>query len=203
MFTLSASDNNLLDVEVLALFKDVAVLSIDGERQLLKVSGDAVSGVVLISSDSQSAVVEYAKVRKTLTLSEKISAVFKVPENLSVSILRNTQGQYKTSGSINDIPVMYLVDTGASIVAMSSLDAKILGIEYESQPTGEAVTASGRVKSWKVVLDRVQVGQITRQNVAAVILEGEYPTDILLGMTFLSQVSMQESDGVLMLMSKF
>ncbi len=191
------------DVEVLGLFKDAVMLTIDGEKHLLKVDGQAVAGVSLVSSNSQAAVLEYNGQQQTLYLSEKVSSVFNAPENVIVSIARNNQGQYKTTGNINGVPVSYLVDTGATIMAMSESSARNLGIDYQSGQIGEAVTAGGRVKSWRVIINTVQVGQISRLNVEAAILAGDHPLEILLGMTFLSQVSMQESDGVLMLMSKF
>jgi len=198
-----ALESEAPDVEVLGLFKGAAVLRIDGQRQLLKMGDESPTGLLLISADSKTAVIEYQGQRKTLYLSEKVSSIFEVPENIVVSIQRNNQGQYKTTGSINGVPVSYLVDTGATIMAMSSVDARNLGVDYESGQAAEAVTAGGLIKSWRIVLDRVQVGQILRQNVEAAVLEGDYPVDILLGMTFLRQVSMQEADGVLMLKSKF
>jgi aspartyl protease family protein len=198
-----ALESDAPDVEVLGLFKGAAVLRIDGQRQLLKMGDESPSGLVLISADSKTAVIEYKGQQKTFYLSDKVSSVFEVPENIVVSIQRNNQGQYKTTGSINGVPVSYLVDTGATIMAMSSVDARNLGVDYESGQAAEAVTAGGLVKSWRIVLDRVQVGQILRQNVEAAVLEGDYPVDILLGMTFLHQVSMQEADGVLLLKSRF
>ena len=108
-----------------------------------------------------------------------------------------------TTGSINDVPVSFLVDTGATLIAMNSGTARRLGIEFESLESGNAVTAGGNVKSWRVALSSVQVGGIRRENVEAAVLAGDYPLEILLGMTFLRNVRMEESDGILVLSSKF
>lgn len=191
------------EIEVVGLFKNAAVFGIDGKHRMLKVGGDPVAGIVLISADSESAVIEFDGQRQTLFLSERVAGVFKKPENISVSIQLNNQRQYVTTGSINGVPVSFLVDTGATLIAMNSGTAKKLGIAYESSAPGTSVTAGGKIKSWRVVLSSVQVGGIRRQNVQAAVLEGDYPLDILLGMTFLRDVRMEESDGILVLSSKF
>ena len=65
------------------------------------------------------------------------------------------------------------------------------------------VTASGVSRSWSVKLDKVKVGEIIVPNVQAVVVQGAYPSQILLGMSYLKHVKMQEHNSVLMLQSKF
>ena len=60
-------------------------------------------------------------------------------------------------------------------------------------------TASGKVNAWHVTLQSVSVGGISVDNVEATVVEGDYPSKILLGMTFLRHVKMEETDGVLSL----
>lgn len=191
------------DIEVVGLFKHTAVFRIDGKQKMLRVGGDPVAGIVLISADSESAVIEFDGQRQTLFLSERVAGAFIKPEKITVSIQLNNQKQYMTTGSINGVPVSFLVDTGATLIAMNSGMAKKLGIAYESAKSGKVITAGGSVKSWRVVLSSVHVGGIRRENVGAAVLEGDYPLDILLGMTFLHNVRMEESDGILVLSSKF
>ena len=94
------------------------------------------------------------------------------------------------------------MDTGANIVAISGVEAKRLGLDFESGRKLQATTAAGVVASYEVVLDSVQVGAIKVDNVAAVVLPGDHPTDILLGMSFLDRVVIREEKGVLLLISK-
>jgi len=191
------------DIEVVGLFKNAAVLNIEGKQRVLKVAGAPVDGVELIAADSESAVIEIDHQRHTLLLSEKMAGTFRKPEEITVSIPLNNQRQYVTTGSINDRPVKFLVDTGATIMAMNTAVAKKLGIDYASSETGHVVTAGGKVRTWRVFLSSVQVGGIKREHVEAAVLDGEYPLQILLGMTFLHHVTIKEGNGVLLLTSKF
>jgi aspartyl protease family protein len=191
------------EFEVVGLFKDIVVLNIEGNQTVLKVGGDPVAGIELISANSGSAVIEFDQQRQTVFLSQLVSGSFKQPETISVSIQLNGQRQYVTTGSINNTPVRFLVDTGATLMAMSSAMAKNLGVEFKYSRMGQAVTAGGKVNTWRVFLSSVQVGGIRRENVEAAVLDGDYPLDILLGMTFLRDVDIAESDGILVLSSKF
>jgi aspartyl protease family protein len=191
------------EFEVVGLFKNMIVLMIEGEQSTLKVGGDTVAGIGLISADSESAVLAFGDERQTVYLSQRVSGAFKKPEIISVSIPLNSNRQYMTSGTVNDTAVSFLVDTGATLMAMNSNTAKKLGIDLASSQPGTAITAGGKVNTWRVSLSSVQIGGIRRENVEAAVLDGDYPVDILLGMTFLREVEMAESDGILVLSSKF
>ena len=190
------------EIDVYALFKNSALVSINGKQHVLRLGG-SIQGITLISADSRRAVVAWQGQEFELTLSRQMAGGFQPVEEGSVSIQLNNKGQYVTTGSINNVPVAFLVDTGASIVAMNSAKARQLGLQFETGNPGEAVTAGGRVKSWQIVLDQVQVGAIKRYNVKAAVLEGRFPAETLLGMTFLQQVEISEANGVMVLTSKF
>lgn len=191
-----------LDVDVVGLFSGAAVLKIDGQRRLLKAGQRSAEGVILISADSGEAVIEYQGRQVTLELSNKVSSTYQSPEKSTVTIPRNDQGQYVTHGSINGRPVRLLVDTGANIVAMNVSTARELGVDMSTGTPMQANTAGGMRRSWQVTLEQVEVGDIRVHNVPAAVLEGGYPRQILLGMTFLQNVEISEKAGVLMLTSK-
>ncbi|MCB1691879.1 MAG: retroviral-like aspartic protease family protein [Pseudomonadales bacterium] len=191
-----------IDIEVVGLFKGAAMLVIDGDQRLLKTGEQTPEGIRLVSADSHEAIVEIGGERRTLDLSTRISSQFEVPDKVTVSIGLNNIGQYRTTGSINGRPVAFVVDTGANVMAMNAAMAKSLGIDYDGRRPKRAVTAGGVVNSWDVTLDRVDVGQISVPNVKAAVLEGDYPRDVLLGMTFLRNVRMHEGPEVLLLESK-
>lgn len=192
-----------VDIEVVGLFKNAVVVGINGQQRMLKVGQTSPEGVLLISADSEKAVLSLDGESRTLYLSRKIGTGFKQPQEVSVSILRNDAGLYAVGGSINGSPVRFLVDTGANIVAMNSVRAKWLGLDIEKGKKQQVTTAAGLVSSYEVMLDTVQVGGIRMSNVPAVVLPGDHPVDVLLGMTFLSRVVMREEKGVLLLISKF
>ncbi len=106
-------------------------------------------------------------------------------------------------GSINGRPVRFLIDTGANIIAMNSRMARNLGIDFSGGKIMTATTAGGAIRSWEVILGAVQVGEIRVTNVQGAVLEGEFPKDILLGMSFLRRVKIQENAGLMVLTSQF
>lgn len=187
-------------VEVLALFKGKAILKIDGNQQLLKVGQVSGSGVKLISSDSKGAVIQYDGVRHSLGLSQAIGSRYVAPEKSVVAISLNERSQYKTGGSINGQPVTFLVDTGATVVALNRNIARQLGIQFRL--VGEragVVTASGTAPSYRILLDQVKVGEISLSNVEAMVVDSDFPVSPLLGMSFLGRLDIREEDGVMYL----
>jgi len=191
-----------VEVEAHGLFKNAAMLSIDGQRKLLKV-GQSLAGVTLVSATSQQAVVDIDGQRHTLTMSRRIGATYHQPSNREVRIPRNQQLQYITNASINGRRVQVMVDTGANIVAINESQATALGIDYARGEPAAVSTASGTARAWQVMLDSVDVGGIRVDHVSASVLEGSHPTIVLLGMTYLRHVKLEEDAGVLVLTRDF
>jgi len=190
------------DILVKALFKDNAIIEVDGERKRLE-SGDSFAGVTLLSADSEKAVVEIQGERKTLRVGRRIGTLYRDPEKTTVRINRQQGGHFFTPGRINKRPVTFLVDTGATSIAMNSRIARELGISYSDGQQQMVQTASGTVLAYRVILSSVSVGSLTLHNVEAGVLEGSFPTQILLGNSYLNRVNMQVDDGVLVLQAKF
>ncbi len=190
-------------VEVVGLFKNRAVVRVAGGEALIKVGETSPQGVILISADAEKAHVRYRGQDYHLSLSTRVGGGFKTPEKAQISIAPDRYGQYRIRGSINSNFADFLIDTGASVVALSSEDARGLGLLYERGKKGLVQTAQGTVDSYFMILDEVTVGNITVYNVQAAVIEGTHPVDILLGMSFLRQVGMQEVGGVLTLTQKY
>ena len=191
------------DIEVLGLFSDAAMLRINGVELLLKAGRKSPDGVLLVSANSKEAVVEVEGQQVTLQLSERINSGYEEPLIRNVAVQINDRGQYITTGSINGRPVRFLIDTGANVVALNSKMAASLGIDLQSGKVMETTTASGTVRSRAVLLESVHVGEIGASNVQAVILEGDFPVDILLGMSFLKNVKIEENAGLMLLQAQF
>jgi len=193
------------DLHVVALFKDRALVMIDGERRMLRSGETSPEGIRLLSADSKAAVFEYRGQTLKRQLDGRVTAV--TPPSAAgeeVRVWRNSQGMFRTAGSINGLPVHFLVDTGATSVAMNSGQARRLGIDYrvEGDPTWVS-TASDVSQAFRVRLKRVKVGAIQIRNVDAVILEGSQPDEVLLGMSFLSRLEMINRNDQLILRKKF
>jgi aspartyl protease family protein len=191
-------------VRVKALFPDKAMVEIDGKTRVLKAGKPSPEGVVLISADSREAVIEVNGERRSYALDSRIGGNLSTPQKTEVRISRDAGGNYTTVGSINGRTVDMLVDTGASSIALSEVEAKRLGIPYWL--TGEKAgvrTASGFARGYLVTLDEVRVGSISLQQVRAVVVQGNNPVRVLLGMSFLNRVEMENVGNVMVLRSKF
>ncbi|MCB1760572.1 MAG: TIGR02281 family clan AA aspartic protease [Gammaproteobacteria bacterium] len=187
-------------IKVVALFTDKAMVEIDGVRRLLKAGASSPEGVKLISANARGALIEVDGRREQYRLGASYGGNFARAKAFEVRIARNPQGAFVTVGTINGRQVQMLVDTGATAVAMSEPEARRLGIRYRLNGKRSGVrTASGYARAYQVTLDQVQVGEIALRNIEAVVIEGDSPTQVLLGMSFLRQVEMDVGDAVLVL----
>jgi aspartyl protease family protein len=193
------------DIHVVALFKDRVMVDIDGKRHLLRSGQTSPEGVTLVSADSGGAVFRY----HGKTLERRLDGRARAPAKHAASgdevrIYRDNQGMFKTVGSINGLPVSFLVDTGASAVAMNANEARRLGIDYRVEGDSTYVaTASSVTQAFSVKLERVKVGDIELRNVDAVVLDGSMPREVLLGMSFLRRLDLQNQGDHLSLRKKF
>lgn len=189
-----------VQVKAVGLMTDRAILEIDGQSKMLRVGESGPGGVKLISADSKQAVVLIDGKKRTLNLGSSLASGYRAPQAQKVTLLRDQTGHYFASISINgQSPMQMLVDTGATTLALSGRDASRLGISYINNKTHRTGTASGVSLAYEVVLDRVRIGDIELHNVQASVLEGDFPTIPLLGMSFLRQLRMHEEAGALVL----
>lgn len=191
-------------VEVRGLFKNAAILQVNGQQRMLKVGQTSPEGIKLIAANSKQAEIEIDGKRAVLSLSNKIASTFTEAVLGEARIPAGVNGHYFTIGMINDQPVKFMVDTGASAIALNSIVAKQLGLDYLTSPRYVGVsTANGVVRGYMVSLREVKVGGIKLNNVEAVVTEGEFPQEILLGNAFLSELDMKVESGVLILQAKY
>jgi len=190
-------------IEVQGLFSNKAVLMIDGKRHILAVGKISPEGVKVISADSRGAVLEVDGEQKHYNLGNTVSTSFTKRKSQKETIFVNSGGMYMTFGNINGRSVRFLVDTGASAIAMNTEQAKRLGIQYDKVGMPSSVsTASGYAKAYRLRLKSVSVGDITESNVEAFVIDGDHPGPILLGMTFLGRLSVEHSGNAMTLMQK-
>jgi aspartyl protease family protein len=191
-------------ITVVGLFKDTAIVLIDGTRRLLRIGDTSPEGVTLIAASSTDAVLEVDGEQKRFGLGGQIGGSYAKPELATVRIWPTPNRMYAVLGSINGYPVEFIVDTGATLVSMSGREAKRLGIDYRVVGTpGRSSTASGITKIYIVNLDRVRVGDIVLSNVQGAVHDGDFPPSALLGMSFLGRLNMHQDGQVLELQQKF
>jgi aspartyl protease family protein len=192
------------DVRVVGLFKNRAVVIIEGKQRVLRVGQTSPEGVKLVAADSESALLEYQGEEIKGMLDGRVSTRTRPPATEEVQIWRNSQGMYATTGSINGLPVSLLVDTGATQVAMNAAQARRLGIDYRVIGVPAAITTASRLEpAWAVTLDSVKVGDIELSNVAGVVLEGAQPQTVLLGMSYLGRLEIRNEGRLMTLQRKY
>jgi len=176
-----------------------------GKPRTLSVGQVTPEGVKLISASSESAVFEYNGKRRTLAVGEGTRVAMAATPSGSgqVTLRADGRGQFYAEGWINGNGIRFLVDTGATTIALSTSEARRLGIDYLKGTRAIGHTASGTVVAYGVKLATVRVGDITLQNVDAHVLEGAGPTAALLGMSFLNRTQMNRDGDTLILVRRY
>jgi aspartyl protease family protein len=192
------------EITVLGLFKDKAILQVDGKQRVLAKGEQSPEGIKLVSADSEQAVLEIDGEQKSYKLGTHIGTTYAKPAaGPAVQVWPDAGGMYSVVGSINGYPVNFLVDTGATVVALNRTQARRLGIDYLVEGiSGQSATASGVVATYHVVLDRVRVGDIALEDVEAAVVDDDYPLEVLLGNSFLNRVDMRREGMMLELRTK-
>lgn len=118
---------------------------------------------------------------------------------IMVSLARDRSGHYLADGGINGQAVRFLVDTGATDVAISVETAQKIGVPYGPRIT--VMTAAGPAAGWRTRLDSVSLGPVVLENVRAIITPG-LGREALLGMSFLQYFNMRQEGDQLILESR-
>lgn len=108
---------------------------------------------------------------------------------------RNRAGYYLSPGTINGVPVTFLLDTGASMVAVPSSVAEEAGLRRGAAM--ESITASGIVPSRLTQIARLGLGPIVMHDVRATIIPAMPGDEVLLGMSFLKHLHLEQQGDVL------
>ena len=102
---------------------------------------------------------------------------------------RDALGHFRVQGRVDGRQLEFMVDTGASVIALTADDAAQLGIHpADSEYTVLLKTANGTVHAAPTTLDMVEIGDIMMQDVAAVVMPDGALSDNLLGLSFLSRL---------------
>lgn len=191
-----------LNIEAKMLAQGSALLAIDGKQRFLRDGARSPEGVLLVSADPQRAIIEWDGKRQTLKLNRQISTGYSPASKAEVRIATSRGGHYLTPGRINGRPVDFMVDTGATTIAMNYHEAERLGIDYRAGTPVTVSTANGRAQAFRVLLSRVSVGDIELHQVDALVSTSSSPEVILLGNSYLGKVDMRVEAGVLLLQAK-
>lgn len=191
-------------VNIVGLFNGKAVVMINNAKPRTLSSGQTADGVKLISADSKMAVLEIEGKRQELGMEQAASVsggAASAPG--SVVLYSDSSGHHLTDGQLNGVTLRFLVDTGASVVAMNSSDARQAGIDYKKGKRIPMHTANGVIQGYLVVINSLKLGGVTLHQVEAVVNEGDSPHVVLLGMSALNRLDMKREGITLTLTKKY
>jgi aspartyl protease family protein len=193
------------DVALIGVIGDkAAVVAIDGgDPKTVKV-GQKWQGITVITVEKERATVEIDGKLRVLKRGEHYRAAggTEALERQSVVLASDPAGHFFTEGTINGTPVRFVVDTGATLIALPGRDAARLGIDYRKGPRGRVSTANGPTTVYQVKLDRVKLGGIELTSVDGVVIEQGLDV-ALLGMSFLNRVDMRREGQTMTLIRRF
>ena len=116
---------------------------------------------------------------------------------VEVKLIGNGQGHFVASGHINGQPVNFMLDTGATDVAIPAQLAQRLKLEQGFGVT--LSTANGRTEGYRTRVDRLQLGDIVLRDVRAIVVPGLDGDQVLLGMSALNKLEFTQRGGTMLL----
>ena len=114
----------------------------------------------------------------------------------SLSIPRDARGHFQTEGRIDGQRIGFMVDTGASVIALNETSAARFGLRPSRGDYNATVsTANGTIKAARTRLAMVEIGGLIVRDVEAMVLPDEALSENLLGLSFLSKLKRFEYAG--------
>ncbi len=117
-------------------------------------------------------------------------------DSRAVVISPASNGHFQVEGRVDGRRMDFMVDTGASVIALTERDAAMLGIHPAARDYVATVrTANGSVHAAPIELDMVEIDDIVVRDVAAMVLPDDALSDNLLGLSFLQRLHRFEYSG--------
>jgi len=183
--------------------RSAAVLALDGGDPKTVKLGQTWRGITVLEVEHDRATVEIDGTKRVLERGQHVRNAANVASDRGKATLAaDTRGHFYADGAVNGVPVRFVVDTGATYVALPLRDAQRMGIDYTSGRRGNMQTANGPAPAYLVKLDTVRLGGIELHNVDGVIMESGLE-QALLGMSFLNRLQMQRDGAVMTLIQRF
>ena len=181
-----------------------ALLVVDGRAPKAVAAGETWQGVKVLSTSGDQAVLEVGGQRQTLRVGEAPMSwgATAAPRGNKIVLSAGSGGHFVTPGAINGRAVEFMVDTGATAVAMGVSEAERLGIDYRKGQLGRGNTANGQVAVYQVKLASVRVGDVEVYDIDAAVLPNG-PSQILLGNSFLGRFQMTRFNDQLVLERRY
>ena len=182
-----------------------ALLVVNGTAPRAMAAGESHQGVTVVSVGREEALVALDGVRHSVRLGEAPVSVGSRGGAGSASagtqrvlLQGDSQGHFVGNGEINGQAMRFMVDTGATTVALGAPEAKRLGLRYEGGTPVRMGTANGVAQGWRLRLDAVRIGDMEVRDVEAVVMPHALPF-VLLGNSFLRGFQMSRNNEQMVL----
>lgn len=182
-----------------------ALLVIDGAAPRAVAVGSTLRGVKLLGVGSGQALIEVEGQRQTIVLGAAAVNLGGVPSpgsGTEIKLASDAAGHFQTQGTINGGSVTFLVDTGATLIAIGQPDADRLRLPYKDGQRVTLRTANGDTQGYRVRLNTVRVGDVEVYDVEAVVHGTALPF-VLLGNSFLTRFQMKRENDTLTLLRRY
>jgi aspartyl protease family protein len=183
-----------------------ALLIVDGNAPKIVAAGESFNGVKVVSTQGDTAVLMVGGKRLNMRVGDAPASVGEQAGSKSsgsrIVLSVGDGGHFLAQGSINGKSVQFMVDTGATAVAMGAAEAKRIGIDYTSGRPVRMNTANGQALGYLLTLNSVRIGDVEVQNVEAIVSPQHMPY-VLLGNSFLTRFSMRRDNDQMVLERRF
>ena len=183
-----------------------ALLIVDGTTPKSVAAGETHQGVKVISTAGDQAVIEQDGKRRTLRVGDAPvslgGAGASAGRGTRITLSESGGGHFMAAGQINGRAVQFMVDTGATSIAMGVQDAERAGIAYKTGQRVRMSTANGATEGFLIKLNTVRVGDVEVFDVDAVVLPQPMPY-LLLGNSFLSRFQMRRENTLMTLDKRY
>ncbi len=166
--------------------------------------GQPWDGVKLIAADSSAATLLIEGKTRQLGMGQAASVGdASASSNASVTLYASRGGHFVSDCKINGATLKFLIDTGATTVALNSGDAKFANIDYKKGEPVQVSTANGVVTAYRVTIANLKIGGITLSQVEGNVLEGGFPSVVLMGMSALNRMEVKHQGSTMTLTKKY
>lgn len=198
-----AMPSSAADVGLVGIFPGKALLTINGGApRTVAVGGKTTDGVKVLAAGGDTATIEVDGKKRVLRIGQNVTVRATAGGRATTVLTADGRGHFLTTGSINGASMRFLVDTGASTVAMGASDARRAGVDPTRGEKGFAQTANGVAEVSRVRLHSVRVGDIVLNDVEATVHSQDMPM-VLLGMSFLNRMEMQRNGDTMTLRKNY
>ncbi|RQO56178.1 TIGR02281 family clan AA aspartic protease [Variovorax sp. KBW07] len=182
-----------------------AILIVNGAPPKTVAVGESFQGVKLVSLQSEQAVVELEGKRVNLRMDTPVSiggGGGSGGGGNRIVLPADSRGHFMTQGTINGRAVTFMLDTGATSIALSAADAQRIGLDYSKAQRVQMSTANGVTVGHRLRLQSVRVGDVEVYDIDAIVSPEPMPF-VLLGNSFINRFSMRRDADQMVLEKRY